>query len=159
MMISEVLLRMSRPLKQSLMLTVDILALMFAVWAAYALRLGEWFVPNQGQLLLMLAAPTIALPIFLKSGLYRSVIRYLGEQALWSVFKAMSLAALLWAVLAFMTRMTGLEGVPRSVPLLYGLIGLTLVGGARFTARGLRGLPLRERCSGRQVLIYGAGEA
>ncbi|MHB8353689.1 MAG: polysaccharide biosynthesis protein [Burkholderiales bacterium] len=158
-MTPEALLRMSRPVKQSLMLAVDILALMFAVWAAYALRLGEWFVPNQGQLLLMLAAPAIALPIFLKTGLYRSVIRYLGEQALWSVFKAMALATLLWAALAFMTQMTGREGVPRSVPLLYGLIGLTLVGGARFTARWLLWLPLRERFAGRQVLIYGAGDA
>lgn len=156
---SELLTRMPRSLKQGLMLAVDILALMFAVWAAYALRLGEWFVPNRGQMILMLAAPAIALPIFLKSGLYRSVIRYLGEQALWSVFKAMALAALLWAVLAFMTQMTGLEGVPRSVPLLYGLIGLALVGGSRFAARWLLWLPLRERFSGRQVLIYGAGDA
>ena len=65
----ELLTRMPRPLKQGLMLAVDILALMFAVWAAYALRLGEWFVPNQGQMILMLAAPVIALPIFLKTGL------------------------------------------------------------------------------------------
>ena len=156
---AETLLRMPRFLKQGLMLAVDIVALMFAVWAAYALRLGEWFVPNRGQMILMLAAPSIALPIFLKTGLYRSVIRYLGEQALWSVFKAMALAALLWAALAFMTQMTGLEGVPRSVPLLYGLIGLALVGGSRFAARWLLWLPLRERFAGRQVLIYGAGDA
>ncbi|MDE2355026.1 MAG: polysaccharide biosynthesis protein, partial [Betaproteobacteria bacterium] len=92
-------------------------------------------------------------------GLYRSIIRYLGEQALWSVVKAMSLATLLWALLAFMTQMTGLQGVPRSVPLLYGLIGMAGVGGARFLARWLLWLPLRERFSGRQVLIYGAGDA
>ncbi len=46
---SELLTRMPRSLKQGLMLAVDILALMFAVWAAYALRLGEWFVPIGGK--------------------------------------------------------------------------------------------------------------
>ena len=153
------LVKLSRPHKQGLMLAVDVLALMFAVWAAYALRLGEWFLPNPGQMLLMVVAPVMALPIFLRFGLYRSVIRYMSEQALWSIVKAMTLAALLWAALAFMTQMTGLEGVPRSVPLLYGLIGMALVGGARFTARWLLWLPLRERFAGRQVLIYGAGEA
>ncbi|MDE2259815.1 MAG: polysaccharide biosynthesis protein [Betaproteobacteria bacterium] len=157
--LSRYLIRKSRPFKQGLMLAVDVLSLMFAVWAAYALRLGGWFVPNSGQLLLMVAAPALALPVFLKSGLYRSIIRYLGEQALWTVFKAMALSAALWAGLAFMTQMTGLEGVPRSVPLLYGLIGMVLVGGTRFTARWLLWLPLRERFAGRQVLIYGAGDA
>ncbi|MDE1942687.1 MAG: polysaccharide biosynthesis protein [Betaproteobacteria bacterium] len=141
------------------MLAVDAVLLAGSVWAAYALRLGEWFLPNRAQLLLMLAAPLIAMPVFLRFGLYRSVIRYLGEQALWTVVKAVGLAALLWALLAFMTQMTGLQGVPRSVPLLYGLIGMAGVGGARFLARWLLWLPLRERFAGRQVLIYGAGDA
>ena len=155
----RLLVRLPRGFKQGLMLAMDALLLMGAVWAAYVLRLGEWFVPNRGQLLLMLAAPLVAMPIFLRLGLYRSVIRYLGEQALWSVLKAVSLAALLWAVLAFMTQMTGLQGVPRSVPFLYALLGVVGVGGARFAARWLLWLPLRERFAGRQVLIYGAGEA
>ncbi len=153
------LVRLPRPAKQALMVAGDAVLLAGAVWAAYALRLGEWFLPNRAQLLLMLAAPLLAVPVFLRFGLYRSVIRYLGEQALWSVVKAMSLAALLWALAAFMTRMTGLQGVPRSVPVLYALLGMAGVGGARFLARWLLWLPLRERFAGRQVLIYGAGEA
>ncbi|MDE2354643.1 MAG: polysaccharide biosynthesis protein, partial [Betaproteobacteria bacterium] len=152
--LSRLLLRLPRPAKQGLMLAVDAGLLVGSVWAAYALRLGEWFLPNRAQLLLMLAAPAIAVPVFMRFGLYRSIIRYLGEQALWTVVKAMSLATVLWALLAFMTQMTGLQGVPRSVPLLYGLIGMAGVGGARFLARWLLWLPLRERFSGRQVLIY-----
>lgn len=148
-----------RPIKRIGMLLADTLLLMFAVWAAFALRLGQGFVPNLGQSLLMLTAPLLAMPIFIRMGLYRSVIRYLGERALWAVVQSMTLATLLWAALAFMTQMTGLEGVPRSVPLLYGLLGLVLVGGYRFVARALIWMPLRERFSGRQILIYGAGDA
>lgn len=157
--LSRALTDMSRGRKQALLLMADAVLLVFAVWAAYSLRLGEGFVPNRLQLLLMLAAPVLAMPVFLKMGLYRSVIRYLGEQALWSVVKGMSLAALLWAGLAFMTQMTGVEGVPRAVPLFYWLIGMVLVGGVRFAARWLLWLPVRKRFAGRQVLIYGAGDA
>ncbi|MBE2258272.1 MAG: polysaccharide biosynthesis protein [Rhodobacteraceae bacterium] len=157
--LSSYLVLMGRPTKQGLMLLADALMLVFAVWAAYAARLGEWFVPNRSQVLLMVIAPLLAMPVFLKMGLYRSVIRYLGEQALWSVFKGMSLAALLWTVLAFMTQMTGWEGVPRAVPFLYWLIGFALVAGSRFGARWLLWLPTRSRFSGKQVLIYGAGDA
>jgi FlaA1/EpsC-like NDP-sugar epimerase len=150
---------LDRSVKQALMFGSDALLLIFALWASWSLRFGELFVPNSAQLLLMLAAPFLALPVFLKMGLFRSVIRYLGEQALWSVVKAMSLAALLWSAVAFMTQMYGVEGVPRSIPLLYWLLGLVLVSGSRFAARWLLWSPLRARFGGRQVLIYGAGGA
>lgn len=150
---------MPRPFKQGAMVGIDILLLLFAVWAAYALRLGEWFLPNSRQAALMAVAPLLALPVFIKSGLYRSVIRYVGEQALWAVLQGMTLAAVLWASIAFLTQATGLEGLPRSVPLLYWMLGILLIGGVRFAARWLLWLPLHERFEGRQVLIYGAGDA
>lgn len=153
------LIGLNRRAKQLAMLLADGCLLIFAIWASYSLRLGEVFHPSLRQFALMCAAPVLAVPIFLKLGLYRSVIRYVGEQALWSVVKGMSLAALLWAALAFMTQMTGLEGVPRAVPLLYWLIATVLVAGSRFAARWMLWLPVRSRFAGRQVLIYGAGAA
>jgi FlaA1/EpsC-like NDP-sugar epimerase len=156
---SSYLEQMPRPAKQLLMLVSDSVLLVFAVWAAYSLRLGEGFVPNWSQLLLMLAAPVLAIPVFVKMGLYRAVIRYLGEQALWAVAKGMLLGALLWAAMAFMTQMTGAQGLPRAVPVLYWLIGTMLIGSSRLAARWLLWVPVRSRYAGRQVLIYGAGNA
>lgn len=152
------LVNLPRLWKQGLMLLADTGVLLLAIWAAYSLRLGEFFMPNQQQIILMIAAPVLAFPVFLKFGLYRSVIRYLGEQALWAVIRAMALAALLWTVLAFMTEMTGRQGVPRTVPLFYWMLGVTGVGMVRFGARWLL-VPLRKPRSGQQVLIYGAGDA
>ena len=45
------------------------------------------------------------------------------RQALWTIVAAMSLTALIWTVIAFMTEMTGAEGAPRSVPVLFWLLG------------------------------------
>lgn len=153
------LVTMSRPAKMGLMLAVDAALLFFAAWAAYTLRFGYLFKPNAYQTLLMLAAPVLGLPVFMGLGLYRSVIRYVGEQALFLVVKGMSLSALMWAVLAFMAQVTGAEGLPRSVPWLYWLVGMFLVGGARFAARWALWSPIRRRFSGKQVLIYDAGVA
>lgn len=153
------LIGMPRQGKQLLMLAVDTCLLLFAIWAAFSLRFSLPYLPNRGQLLIITMAPVLAVPVFIKMGLYRSVIRFMGEHAMWSVVKAVSLAVLLWAGAAFMTQMTGAEGVPRSVPLLYWLLALVLIGGVRFAARWLLWLPVREQFQGRQVLIYGAGDA
>ena len=147
-----------RPLKQVVTLLSDCTLLFFSAWLAYSLRLGEPYLPSYEQALLMLCAPLIALPIFVKTGLYRSVVRYLGEQALWAVIKAMSFAALLWSTLAFMTQMTGISGVPRAVPFIYWLIGVVLIGGSRFLARALLRLPDTSHLTSYGI-IYGAGNA
>jgi FlaA1/EpsC-like NDP-sugar epimerase len=152
------LVSLPRAWKQGLLLVADVAVLSLSIWAAYSLRLGEFFMPNRQQFMLMAAAPILAFPIFLRFGLYRSVIRYLGEQALWAVIRAMALATLLWTVLAFMTEMTGIQGVPRTVPLFYWMLGVMGVGMVRFGARWLL-VPLRKPRSGQQVLIYGAGAA
>ena len=148
-----------RRAKQWVMVTADFILLLGAATAAFWLRMGETFTPSAAQWLLMVAAPLIAIPVFLRFGLYRSVIRYLGEQALWAIAKAMTLAAVLWAGLAFLTQMTGIEGMPRPVPLLYWLLGTALVTACRFSARTVLWLPLHRRFSGRQALIYGSGSA
>ncbi|EON11764.1 nucleoside-diphosphate sugar epimerase/dehydratase [Pandoraea sp. SD6-2] len=156
---SSHLTSMPRPYKQVLMLVTDIVLMTFAGWAAYSIRLGDFFVPNSRQVLLLAAAPLLALPFFVVFGLYRSIIRYVGEYALWAAARAMTLAALCWTGLAFLTSMTGYEGMPRSVPLMYWMIGFILLGGSRFLARWVLWKPVKERFRGRQVMIYGAGAA
>jgi FlaA1/EpsC-like NDP-sugar epimerase len=157
--ISAKLAGLPRLQKQAIMAGTDMALLVFAAWAAYSLRFGSAFMPTPRQGLLLLAAPLLALPVFVRVGLYRSVIRYMGEYALWTTVRAMSIAAAGWTILAFLTEMTGFSGMPRSVPILYWMVGILLVGGSRFLARWLLWMPLRERFKGRQVLIYGAGEA
>lgn len=141
------------------MILFDVVLLLFAGWAAYALRLSQWYVPTPQQMLLLLAAPVLALPVFVKCGMYRSVIRYMGEYAMWATVRAMTFATMLWTALAFLTEMTGHTGMPRSVPLLFWMFGTLTIGGSRFLARWLLWVPVRERFKGRQVLIYGAGDA
>jgi len=146
---------LTRPKKQVLMAMSDCICLLIAIWLAFALRLGEWFVPDRWQMLLMLTTPVIAAPLFVKIGLYRSVIRYVGEQVIWAVVQGMMYAAAVWALLAFFVGNSESTTIPRSVPFIYWAFGVMLIGGSRFFARWILWLPLKKRFHGKQVLIYG----
>ena len=148
-----------RPVKRALLLSFDVIVLAAAVWFSYALRYGSFFSPRPQHWLLIAAAPIIAIPIFVRMGLYRAVIRYLPERAIWTMLQAMTLAALAWVGAVFLAEMAGNGIVPRSVPLFYWAGGAIFVIGSRFAAKRLLWTPRAEQLRSAQIVIYGAGEA
>lgn len=150
---------MPRPTKRVVLVSFDFVALALAVYASYVLRYGTIFFPRPQQWLLILSAPAVAIPIFVRYGLYRAVIRYLPERAIWTMLQAMTFAALGWVGIVFVTEMAGNGIVPRSVPFFYWLLGGVIIAGSRFAAKHLIWAPAKEQFKGGQVVIYGAGEA
>lgn len=148
-----------RGTKKLLFVCFDVLALIAMLWLSFSLRLNHFFAPNLEQALLMLAAPAIALPIFVRMGLYRSVLRYLPERAIWTIISAVTVATLAWVSLAFLTRMTGLAGVPRSVALFYWLLSVAIIVGSRFGAKWLFWTQPLPPATAPRTLIYGTGNA
>ena len=53
------------------MVVFDAVALVGVLWLSYQLRLGGTFEPTGPQWVLILLAPVVALPVFLRLGLYR----------------------------------------------------------------------------------------
>jgi len=106
----------------------------------------------------VLGAPIIAIPIFIRFGLYRSIIRYIGFKELWDIFQATTLYALLWSVFGLLI---AVEGIPRSVILINWLLAIVAIGGSRMIARWLlSGADNRKKSiKNTNVIIYGAGEA
>lgn len=144
--------------KRAILIVFDVLALSFALWASFALRFGNWVPPNTAdQFLVILSAPIVSIPIFVRLGLYRSVIRFLPERALWSIVQAISLSTICWVVLVFLSELAGRTVVPRSVPIIYWAIAILLVGGSRFLAKRLL-WSTGVRPKQRPIAIYGAGE-
>ncbi len=161
-MLSEVrdrLSGLSRAVKRAILIGFDVLALFVALWLSFTIRLGGSFSPTTYHWLLMVAAPFIAIPVFVRMGLYRAVIRYLPERALITVIQAMTLATLLWVVALYFAEATRFAVFPRTVPLFYFIFGTLMVGGARFLAKAVLSTP--EQSLGREsgVVIYGAGSA
>jgi len=146
-----------RGTKKLMFVCFDVLALLAVLWLSFSLRLNYFFIPNGEQALLMLAAPAIALPIFMRMGLYRSVLRYLPERAIWTIFSAVTIATLAWVSLAFLTQMTGLAGIPRSVALFYWALSIVVIAGSRFGAKRLFWTTPLPAATAPRTLIYGTG--
>jgi len=125
---------------------------------SFSLRLEFLYLPDGDLIWVVLGAPIIAIPIFVRFGLYSSVIRYIGFKALWAIVQAASLYALLWGVIGFMS---GVDGIPRSVLLINWFLVILAIGGSRMTARWLlSGVDTRKNTAGStHVVIYGAGSA
>ncbi|MCF6301752.1 MAG: polysaccharide biosynthesis protein [Devosiaceae bacterium] len=151
-------MKLPRFLKRVILMGFDFVVLIFAVWAAYSLRLNTLVIPDFTQTLVMILAPLTAIPVFIRFGLYRSIIRYLPDRAFWTIANAVLIATLLWVGTLFALEISRVGVVPRSLPLIYGILAILIIGGSRFLAKLLLWTPVKNSISG-QVLIYGAGAA
>ncbi len=158
--ISEWLLSQSSQVKRAITVLLDIVLMTVTLWLSFSLRLSEFYLPSSNVGYLFVLAPFLGLPIFIKLGLYRAIIRYLGFYSLWVVVKAVTLYALL---LSAVVLLAGLEGVPRSVHLINWVLMLLVIGGSRMVARwwfaGLVGGKTKQKASTQKMIIYGAGSS
>ena len=146
-----------RSAKRLVVIAVDVVLALLATWIAFTLRLDELHWPTDAQWWVYGLAPVLAVPIFVKFGLYRAIFRYTGQAALQATAQAVVvygiflLGVLLWRAW---------PGVPRSLGVLQPLIFLLLVGSSRAVARfWLANLGSAERPADGRLLIYGAGTA
>lgn len=143
-----------RGVKRLVVVAMDVVLSLLATWLAFTLRLDNLNWPDALQLRVYLLAPLLAIPVFIRLGLYRAIFRYTGQAALLTTAKAVAvygvllLGVLLWA---------RWDNVPRSLGVLQPLIFLLLVGASRAIARfWLAGWGRAHAGQGR-FLIYGAG--
>ena len=147
----------SRRIKRTVTLLFDFIVITLALWVSFSLRLGEFYWPEGSVIWLFAVAPFIATPIFIKLGLYRAIIRYIGFHSLWVVVKAVSLYSLL---ITFFVVLANIEVVPRSVHIINWLVTLFVVGGSRMLVRWwLAGAVPANVSATRNVVVYGAGSS
>ncbi len=145
--------------KQAILIAYDAAALIGVLWLSYNLRLGPFRTEGVHHIL-MATAPIVAIPVFIRFGLYRAVIRYLPERALWTIVQAMAVATLLWVFLLFLAEATRFGALPRTIPIFFFVLGTIVVAGSRFVAKYLLWSPAVHG-GGKlpEVAIYGAGPA
>ena len=156
-MMHERLLAWPRFGKQAAVILLDVALAIVATWLAFSLRLDTPHWPSGLQWRVYVLAPLLAVPVFIRFGLYRAIFRYTGLTALLTIAQAVVLYGLvLFAILLWQRWL----GVPRTIGVLQPLIFLLLVGGSRALARfWLAGISGSRVASEGRLLIYGAGEA
>ena len=154
----DALINLSRRNKKLILLFLDSVLIVAVIILSFSLRLEYLFLPDGDLIWLVWGAPIIAIPVFVRFGLYSSVIRYIGFKTLWTVVQAASLYALLWGLIGFLVRV---DGIPRSVVLINWLLVIVVIAGSRMTARWLlSGADNRTNSTeSTHVVIYGAGSA
>ncbi|UVJ46604.1 polysaccharide biosynthesis protein [Pseudomonas sp. LS1212] len=164
-----VLLSLPRRQKRLLQVVTDVILVWAALWLAFLVRLGieDMADPIKDHLWLFMCAPVVAIPLFIRFGLYRAVMRYFGNDALITIIKAVSLSSLILALVVYWYSSRNV--VPRSVIFNYWWLSLTMVGGLRLAMRqyflgdwfsAAQHVPFANRDDGLpKVAIYGAGSA
>jgi FlaA1/EpsC-like NDP-sugar epimerase len=137
---------------------------------SFIVRLGidDIFNPLINHFWLFLVAPVVAIPLFIRFGMYRAVMRYFGNDALVAIVKAVSLSSLLLAVVVFWYSNHEVV-VPRSIIFNYWWLSLVIIGGLRLCMRqyfmgdwlaGAHHVPFVSRDGNvTKVAVYGAGVA
>jgi len=166
----RVLLGLPRRTKRLIQVVTDVVVVWVALWLAFAVRLGadEMINPLIFHFWLFLAAPVVAIPLFIRFGMYRAVMRYFGNDALIAIIKAVTLSSLVLGVLVYWYS-NHQHVVPRSIIFNYWWLSMIMVGGLRLAMRqyflgdwfsASQHVPFTSRDDGLpRVAIYGAGSA
>ncbi len=149
----ERLVRLPRSRKRVIMLASDTLFVPAALWSALALKLEGLPDGLGASPWLYVAALLTSIPIFVRLGLYRAVVRFIGAQAIVAVTAGVTASVV---VLSVINAVLPGDGVPAKALLIYWALALVYVGGTRIVARNLMNI---RPAGAERVVIYGAGAA
>ena len=145
--------------KQLIAMTFDIICVVLATWLAYCLRLEEWHSFIAPQKSAYVTAVILAIPIFYRFGVYKTVLRYTGSHSLMLMGRAVAIYSALYFAAIFMLAS---PYIYRSIGLVQPFILFMLMALGRiaaslalgFKAYGINGRPVLGK-----LLIYGAGHS
>ncbi|MCU5788586.1 polysaccharide biosynthesis protein [Alloalcanivorax marinus] len=148
------LLRSARWQKRAIMLVADALALPVLLWMAFALRFSSFLVPVE-PLWLIAACALVPLGFLYACGFYRSIVRYQGTEAVWSVLFGMSGAVVTLAAMVYMTN----AWLPRSILVIFWVLAVLYLGISRTLARRFLLNAMADNPNREPVAVFGAGSA
>ena len=121
--------------KRAVMIGYDALALLLALWLAFSIRLGEFYVPANPKILALgAAAVLLGVAALILLGVYKVVIRYFDTRASSKLAIGAAAVAGVWFMLAYISRV---EVLPRSVGFIYFAASFLLMYFGRLAASHL----------------------
>lgn len=146
--------------KSAILLLNDAMLIPFSLYLSCYLITGSLSLSNNIHWLVYCSLPIVTSIIFLKFGMYRAIVRYLGLKTLWTIGGAATLASL-WLLVSI--NLFNAEVLPWRVYVIFWLLSILSLGGSRFIARQIFNslamvrLNSDRQCNIKRVAIYGAG--
>ncbi len=126
------LLGIPRPAKRLIALIFDACVCILTIWLAFCFRFNDWYVLSGIQFVTIPVSLAIALPLFIISGLYRAIFRFMGWAAFGTVIRCVAMYGVAYMVIF---TVIGVPTVPRTIGILQPLLLLLAIGLSRFIAR------------------------
>ncbi|MBT4162081.1 MAG: polysaccharide biosynthesis protein [Gammaproteobacteria bacterium] len=142
--------------KRSLLMLADAVVLPLALWAAVALRYGDF---NMDMTAFWWHFPIVAVIgvfTFRKLDLYRAIVRYIGPSSMLPVIQGVTAAAVAVSLTSYLT---GTMTFPRSAPIIFWFIAILMIGGGRIVVRAYFYGLFNNYLTRENVAIYGAGDS
>lgn len=139
-----------------IMLVTDLLIFPFALYSAVGARLGTFTFAVDEYWWLFFVCPILVIPVFIRIGLYRAVIRYLDVKFLWTILFGVTTGTLLIATVVALARINSL---PRTSLGIFWIFSIAYVGASRLLARGVIREVESRLDKRKRIAIYGAGRA
>ncbi len=155
----QALVFLPRRIKKLIVLLLDVVICLLTTWMAFILRFDDLVDLSPSLVLAAGASVLFAIPIFIKFGMYRAILRFSGWFATLALVRAIVVYTLLYAALFLII---GFEGVPRSIGIFQPVLLFVAIGLSRFVAKALLNIGVQKtspRNSHGLALIYGAGSA
>jgi len=153
----EQLTNLSRRQKQALMIMSDVIILLLAIWLSFALRLGIlWPEKILSNLWIFLIIPLVSIPLFIRFGLYKSVLKFMGTKVIVTAFQSITITSLFvgFAMMIFRE-----ADMPRTVILIFWFVSSILIIIMRFLYKGYLYSWDNFVNDRKPTIIYGAGSA
>lgn len=145
---------LSRPTKVAVQLAADCVLVVMAFIGAMLFRLeSATFLEIPANWVAVFVATVVTLLSFHFLGVYRALVRFVTGKILITIGKG----AVIGAVSLYLAGLAFGAGIPRSVPIIFGVFVILLVGGLRFVVRTFFRNP--AHLHKRPVIIYGAGDS
>jgi len=155
-MIVNFLINRPRTFKQLILALLDSFVALFSIFISFSLRLGEWYWPDDSQLVLaILLSPILLVTIFYLWRLYSSIVRYISINSLRMLLYATSLYSALWGL--FATLYVN-NGFPKSVILLNWILVSLCVIFSRYFAKKILITSERNDIELKKFIVFGTGK-
>ncbi len=148
---------LSRSVKQILMMLADAFMIVTALALSYALLDKDFFGQEQRFYFYLSLATTVSILVFIRIGLYRALVLYMGLQSGFLILQGITVAGSLFAASYFFVKTP--ESSDLSILPIFWMIALLLIGGVRFLAKVLLQSLIQNFRPKEPVIIYGAGSS
>jgi len=143
-----------RQTKRLVMFFADLVVVPTALWLAFALKFDSLAAGFNRSAFFYFAVAGACTLIFAGSGLYRTVVRFIGARMLMAILAGVTGSAVVLWLLSY--TLPFIQQIPVSVAVIFWLIAFVWVTATRLIARWLL-TPFGDASA--SVVIYGAGDA